>query len=270
MRVQFLKNTASARINNPPRDTLVIYRDGFGYSLPQIPGAEYIEFLDYKNRYTLFNPGLIVMIGLNRIITPSNRCDMVNEYLQTMTPNIPKLCIDTAPFIGEPWRLWFHYSIAACGRFNITYSYVIETEWEHWFYRDTNDCRLSKDNVRLFISDTFSDLDPLRAVFEFSDVSFEEEAWYQRAKESVFSARDTPKLIINDLLKMANKHFGMDLSYDTYRKQSPVQGTLFPEPLRIVVPDIGVYRFVVEENLRRMGIYNEVVCYENLYHPKRS
>lgn len=251
-----MKDTSQARINNLPAGTLVIFRDGFGYKLPDIPGAEFIEFLEYKNKYTLLSPTYIIIIGLNRIITPSNRCDMVNEYLQTMTPNIPKICIDTAPFIGEPWRLWFHYSIANCGSFGITYSYAIETEWEGWFYRDAPDCRLSADNIRLFISDTVSDLDLLQSSFRFSDLTAAEEEWYHDAKKHVFEKYDTPKLLINNLLRLSNKHFSIDLSYDSYRENRDWH-----------LPDAGIYRFIAEENERRMNIFNEVVKYgnENLY-----
>jgi len=250
MKVQFLKDTSNARILDPPAKTLVIYREGFGYSVPQIPGAEYAEFSEFKTKYMTYNAHLIVLIGLNRIITPSNRCDMVNEYLQTMTPNIAKICIDTAPFIGEPWRLWFHYSIANCGRFNIAYSYAIETEWEKWFYRDVSDCRLSKDNIRLFVSDTISDLDQLTTTFRFRGIAESDEDWYAKAKEHVFNKFNTPKLLVNNLLKLANNHFQLQIGYDSYLANRP-----------IVVPDVGVYRFMVEENNRRMGIYNEVIAY---------
>ena len=256
MKVQFLKNTATARISNLPANTLVIFRDGFGYQLPNIPGAEFIEFLEYKNKYTLLNPEFIVVVGLNRIITPGNRCDMVNEYLQTMTPNVPKICIDSAPFIGEPWRLWFHYSIANCGQFNITYSYAIETEWERWFYRDAVDCRLSRDNIRLFISDTISDIEPLRSSFEFFDVSTTEEDWYLNVKNHIFENYSTPKLLINNLLKQTNKHFNIGLSFNSYRDDQEIR-----------LPDVGIYRFMAEENERRRDFFNEVVKYgnENLY-----
>lgn len=269
MRVQFLKDTSKAMIENPPANTLVLYREGFDYQLPKILGAEYMEFLEYKNKYTLFHPELIVVIGLNRIITPSNRCDMVNEYLQTMTSNIRKICIDNEPFIGEPWRLWFHYSIANCGNFGITYSFAIETEWEHWFYRDTPHCRLSADNIRLFISDTVSDIDPYRTIFEFKEIGTDEEAWYQNTKAAVFEKRDTPKLIINDLIKASNRHFGLDLSFNSFRRRAEESATLFSNTDVVEVPDLGIYRFVVEENIRRMGIYNEVILYENISHPKR-
>lgn len=255
MKVQFLRDTAQARVGSCPPGTIVLYREGFGYGIPQIPGAEYIEFLEYRNRYTLFSPPMIVVVGLNRIITPANRCDMVNEYLQTMTPNVPKICVDTAPFIGEPWRLWFHYSIANCGRFAITYSYAIETEWEHWFYRDVPDCRLSAGNIRLFLSDTIADLDLIGTRFEMVDIAESEERWYEQAKAHMFEKYDTPKLLVNNLLKLANRHFDLDISFNSWTENRVVR-----------LPDVGVYRFVGEECRRRLDIHNEVVNYgrENL------
>ena len=257
MKVQFLKDTRKIRGSETlPQNTLVIFRDGFGYGVPEIPGAEYIEFLEYKKRYTLFEPSLIVVVGLNRIITPSNRCDMVNEYLQTMTPNIPKISVDTAPFIGEPWRLWFHYSIAACGYFKITYSYAIETEWKKWFYRDAPDCRISSGNIRLLLSDTVSDIAPLETTFDFVPVGDGELIWYEKLKQHIFNKYSTPKMLISGILKPSNRYFGVNMTYESYR-----------ENRRITLPDLPVFRFMAEENLRRMGIYNEVVRYgaENLH-----
>jgi len=252
MKIQFIKDTSKAIINDYPKNTLIVFRDGFGYSLPNLPGAEFIEFLEYKKKYTLFDPELFIIIGLNRIITPSNRCDMVHEYLHTMTKNIPKISIDTEPFIGEPWRLWFHYSITHCGHFNINYSYIIEGEWQYWFYRDKPDCRLSKDNIRLFVSDTTSDLDLFTTSLKFYDISGQEEQWYFKMKEHVFLKHDSPKLLINNLLKLSNKYFGVDLSYDSYQENKLIN-----------LPDIGIYRFMAEENQRRIGTYNEVVKYGN-------
>ena len=262
--VQFLVDTSRALIpGDLPDNTLVVYRDGFGYRSPEIKKAEYIEFQEYKKKYTILEPDFIVLVGLNRCITPSNRCDMVNEYLQTMTPATPKLCIDTDPFIGEPWRLWFHYSVANRGKWNITYSYAIETEWSKWFYRDVADCRLSPENIGLFLESTISDIPPYETRFVFKDVSSDDEEWYQETKAAVFEKHNTPKMLINSLLQAANRHFNMDLSYDSFRRR-PEPSLLEADNTLIRVPDIGVYRFVVEENQRRMGIYNQVVGYENI------
>lgn len=53
--------------------------------------------------------------------------------------------------------------------------------------------------------------------------------------------------------------YDLNVSLDSYRTSE-----------HFVVPDLGVYRFVVEENLRRMATYNRVVLYENLSHKNRS
>ena len=247
-KVQFLKDTSKMIIRGYPKNTLLIYRDGFGYELPKLSGVEYLEFLEYKKKYPILKPEFIIVIGLNRIITPSNRCDMVNEYLQTMSMHTPKICIDTAPFIGEPWRLWFHYSVANCNRFNITYSYAIETEWESWFYRDVPDSRLAGENIKQYLSHTYSDLEPLRAQFTFRKVEKEDLDWYAEVKSTVFEKYGSPKLLINNLLKQANIHYSMKLTFDSYRSGGCTE-----------LPDLRVFRFVVEENMRRLKIYNEVI-----------
>jgi hypothetical protein len=180
---------------------------------------------------------------------------MVNEYLQTMTPNLPKICLDTAPFLGEPWRLWFHYSVAGSGRFGISYSYALETEWEHWFHRDVPDCRLSASNIRMLLTDTVSDLDLLKTTFHFIEPSPDEEDWYNEVKKQAFERHSTPKMLVNTLLAAVNRRFGLKVSYDSYLENKEVE-----------LLDLGVYRFVAEEAVRRMDIYNEVVRHghENL------
>jgi len=250
MRVQFLRDTACPYLPELPAGTLVLYRDGFGYGIPDIKGAEYMEFRAYKARYTALTPPFIVVVGLNRIITPSNRCEMVNEYLQTMTKSIPKICLDTKPFIGEPWRLWYHYSISNVGKFNVPHSYAFETEWKKWFYRDQNDCRLSGPNIRLLLADTISDLDCLTTKFELYEMNADDDAWYQAAKDDVFARYATPKLLINSLLSLANRRYGIKISYDSFLGNGVVSA-----------PNLGVYRFVIEESERRMKIYNEVIRY---------
>jgi len=260
-RVQFLKDTATADLSDAPERTLVVYRDGFGYSPPPCHGAEYMEFLEYREKYPALEPEMIVVVGINRMITPSNRCDMVNEYLQTMTPNIPKVSIDNAPFIGEPWRLWWHYDVANIEKWGVSYSYAIETEWKKWFYREQSTCRLDAENIGLFLTDTVSDLEPLSVRFSFSEPTADDEAWYKEAKTAVFNQHNTPKMWINNLLKLCNRRYDLKISLDTYRAGIARQHSIFDQD-HIELPDHGVYRFVAEENIRRMAIYNEVISFE--------
>lgn len=246
MRIQFLKDTSKAIINDYPSDSLLIYREG--YDLPELKGVEYMDFEKFKVVYSELHFNMLIIVGLNRIITPSNRCDMVNDFMQTMTRNIPKVSIDNHPFIGEPWRLWYHFDVTNSGKFHVPHGYAIETEWQHWFYRNTNDCRLSAENIKLLIDNTYSDIDQLTATFEFYEPDDNQEEWYREAKEHVFSKYDTPKLLINNLLKLSNQHFQLDISMDSYRKNK-----------HYLVPDLGIYRFMTDENKRRMAIYNTLI-----------
>lgn len=247
MKVQFLKDTSKAIIpeNLDKKSTLVLYREGFGYKLPPLKNAEFLEFEKYKILYQKLAPELIILVGANRIINPSNRCDFVFEHLTTMTPNIPKISIDNSPFISEPWRLWFHYAFCNCGKFNINYSYIIETEWKHWFYREIDDCRLSVNNIKNYITDTYSDLLKLIAKFSLSDIDNSTIDWYSQIKQNIFNKYDTPKLIIMNLLKEVEKKFEIGISYNSYLQNKSFN-----------LPNLGIYRFIKEENERRLNIYN--------------
>lgn len=257
MKVQFLKDTSKADCGEIPPDTFLVYREG--YSLPELSGVEYLEFSKFKATYFNLHSNKFIFVGINRIITPSNRCEMVFDYMQTMTRKIEKISIDREPFVGEPWRLWYHYDMTNTGKFNVPHGYAMETEWKHWFYRDINDCRLSGRNIGQYICEAVSDLDQLCTQFEFGDPKSDnggfgfgrvkdDDEWYKEAKEYVFSKHNTPKLLINELLKLCNKRYGLGISYDSFRTGK-----------KFVVPDNGVYRFVVEENRRRMDIHNAIV-----------
>ena len=245
-KVQFLKDTSKALLDNLMPDTLLVYKDG--YSIPEV-NCEKMNFDRFRNVYSELHFNMLIIVGLNKIITPSNRTDMVNDFIQTMTRNIPKISIDNQPFIGEPWRLWYHYDVTNISdKFAVPHGYAIETEWQKWFYREDNNSRLSGENIKLFISDTYSDLDKLITEFELAEVNDSKQEWYDNLKEHIFSIYSSPKLFINNILKECNKKFDLDISYDSYRENKNIKA-----------PDLGIYRFIFEENKRRMNIYNALI-----------
>jgi hypothetical protein len=246
MNIQFLKDTSTAVIENNPVDTLLVYREG--YNLPQLNGVEYLDFNVFKTRYSELHFNKLILVGLNRIITPTNRCDMVNDFMQTMTNHVEKVSIDNHPFIGEPWRLWYHYDVTKKGKFKFPHGYATETEWKKWFYRDVQTSMFDGDNIGLYIADTHSDLDRLNTRFEFNEVSPSDMEFYLNAKSDVFEKHDSPKMLINTLLKHCNKHFNQNITFDSYRS-----GDYF------LLPDLPIYQFMVEENKRRMDTYNAVI-----------
>lgn len=253
-KVQFLKDTSTAKVDAIGK-TIVVYRDG--YNLPNLE-AEFIEFERYRITYDVIECNLMVLVGLNRMINPSNRCDFIHEHLTTLTPHIPKISIDTTPWIGEPWRLYYHYQYTRSGKFGASYSYPIEGEWQRWFYREANDSQISGRNVRTIITDTYSDLDHLTAKFELIEPSQADESWYSKAKDQIFAKYDTPKMLINNLLKLSNAHFGLSISFDSY-KTEPTKDLFGNQANHFKLPNIGIYRFMAEENIRRMETYNAII-----------
>ena len=225
------------------RNTVVVTHEM--YPTPPIEGI-HVPWQKYRLYYSQYETDQLIIIGLNRMITPQNRCDTVNGYLQTMTPKVSKTVIDSTPFIGEPWRLWYHYSVAFGEWMGVNYSYPIEGEWQKWFYREVNECRFSGNNIRLFIKDTVSDLTVLQTEFQLYAPSPEDIAWYHEAKLSIFAKYDTPKLLINGLLKLSNNRYRQSIDFDSFRTNKQFE-----------LPDIGIYRFIKEENERRMSIYNQ-------------
>jgi len=226
------------------KDTIVVYHAM--YDKPKVKAKEIIEWGKYKITHDNYEVDRIVLIGINRMITPSNRCDFIHAYLAVMTTQIPKIVIDTAPFIGEPWRLYYHYQIVnSFSKFGANYSYPIEGEWLRWFRRDVKECRFTPKRLKDHIVDTWTDLPKLTTAFEFYPPKESDVEWYEEAKKFEFDKFRAAKSLLISLLKAANSHFGLKISYDSY---------LSNETFR--VPDVGIYRFVVEENRRRLGIYN--------------
>lgn len=225
-------------------DTIVTYHAM--YDKPEVRAGQVLEWQKYKAVHDTLESSRIVLIGLNRMITPSNRCDFIHAYLAVMTPQISKVIIDTAPFIGEPWRLYYHYQVANCfSKFGANYSYPIEGEWLKWFSRDLDECQFSPHNLRERIVETYSDLPRLSTTFEFYEVSKDDKEWYAKAREFEFGRFRAPKTLLTNLTKAANNHFKLKITYDSYLRNEVIR-----------VPDIGIYRFMVEENRRRRDIYN--------------
>lgn len=243
-KIQFIKDTSKAIIPKEFKEnTLVIFREG--YKLPNIPKAEYIEFEKYKITYTNYHPNNIIMVGTNRIFVPQRRCDLVFEYLQTMTSHINKMSIDTEPFIGEPWRLWFHWSLAYGTWLGFNYSYVVETDWQHWFYRDNETSIIEADNIKDKIGEVNSDLKRVNTSFEFYDPDLFLSEFYNEVKDVAFAKYSTPKLIIQMMNKELNKHLSINFDFNSYLDNKSYK-----------LPNFGIYRFIAEECRRRMSIYN--------------
>jgi hypothetical protein len=253
-RVQFLKDTSKPCLPDglDGKNVLVVYREG--YSTPKIDDATYLEFEKYRVCYQSLAHETIIFIGLNRMVKPSNRCDLVFEYMQTLSSNKTKYSLDTEPFLGEPWRCWFHFSVAYGSWLNIDYSYAIETLWTKWFHRDVESCALSPESLKHEGAGLFySDIDRKRVKFTFYSPNESLMEFYKEYKDHIFDTYSTPKMLITKMFKGLSEKTGADLSFEMWRKNIIV----------FDLPDLLACHLAAEENKRRLEIYNVFTKEEN-------
>lgn len=102
------------------------------YDTPEIAGdVEHVLYSDFKRdaRRWLGDKAL-VFVGLTRCMTPGTRTQEVWEVLCNLTRDHPKWSIDTALFLREPWRAWFHFGVTNQPYGQYTYSYLAESHWK--------------------------------------------------------------------------------------------------------------------------------------------
>lgn len=248
MNIQFLKDTSTAVIPEEFQgdDVIMVYRDG--YALPDVEVSAKIEFARYKVTYPSYSPTKMILVGLNKIILPSNRCDLVFEYLQDNSHSIDKMSIDTAPFVKEPWRFWFHHSMTKNNVWNWPHSFFVETMWKHWFERQSETCNVSPSNLLECTKAVYSDLDKLESSFHFFQPDQETIDLYEASKEAAFAKFSTFKSLYGTILKNLKVLHPMDVSFEAYLKNGEMH-----------YPDLPIYRFVADENMRRQQMYNACI-----------
>lgn len=240
--IWFVQNTLTLPFRINDEDVIVTHPM---HDRPMVE-ARHVEWSHFRLHYQSIECKRLVLVGLSRMITPSNRCDTVNDFLQTMSPGIEKIIIDTSPFIGEPWRLWFHFSVAYREFLGYTYSYPVEGDWLRWFQREEPHCKFSPDVLGLAVAGRFhTKLPPLNTEFRLVLATDADIEWYGAAKEQRIQAGSGLKSVVNNLLNDCNRRFGLDVGLDSFRDGGLIE-----------LPDLGVYRFAVEECNRRMSIHN--------------
>ena len=89
-----------------------------------------LEELEANPRGVMGDRTTLVMVGLSRAMTPSNRTHELWEILFNATPGWHKVSLDTTLFVGEPWRAWFHWGFVGAPYREYTYSYLAESHWK--------------------------------------------------------------------------------------------------------------------------------------------
>lgn len=226
----------------PADDTIIVHVDIWDIKTKH----KAIKWSVFKNSFIDFEEKNIVIVGMNRIRTDASRYDMVYSHIYKLKNYQSKIIIDEKPFTGEPWRLWYIYGFLFHTWIMGENSMPLQGNWARWFDRETDDCQISAENIRSHLSDTYSDIDPLTTTFELYQPDLFQSQKYEEVKRVAFEKYDTPRQIISTMLKSLD----MGVTYESYLTNQ-----------KISLPDFGISRFMVEENQRRMNIYNTIVNY---------
>jgi hypothetical protein len=71
----------------------------------------------------------IILVGMTKIRTPSNRGNPVWGYLHNHRKDIQKVSVDRTLFVSEPWRAFFQFYWVHVPYGCYTYSYLAESHW---------------------------------------------------------------------------------------------------------------------------------------------
>src|SRR3990167_8127646 len=129
-KIYLSKNTEALSLTHLPQPCVCVTHAKYK---PPICHARTVH-LDFEtftasSRDALKGAASLLLVGLNHMITPSNRTEMAWEVVYNNTPELPKFVVNRTPFIGEPWRLWFSFGAVGAKYLDYTYSYISESHY---------------------------------------------------------------------------------------------------------------------------------------------
>lgn len=240
-RILLARDTGTVRLDVGPEAICVCAR---GYAPPTTgPGCAHMDFAAFEAdpRGAMAGRSTLVLVGLSRAMTPSNRTREVWEILFNASRDWHKVSIDRTLFVAEPWRAWFHWGFVGAPYREYTYSYLAESRWQA--HRDgmreedpfglAEVQRWGAGLIRSGYRRWFGRLD-----VETVAASQEVHAAYQEAKAAAFDEEST----LAGLLK----RLGAFAQQACPRRAIPQPGRLFDRTThRIVATDLPIDRFLL-------------------------
>lgn len=125
------------------------------------------KFLD-DPRASVADSDLLVVCGLvTKICTPSNRVKL-GQFLTEPWWGPPRVSVDTCLFVGDPWRMWWHWGCVGRPFANYFTSYRLESDWKRYVETDQNNpCTIER------IAEYGNGIVEHRNGFSFSNVRFQ-------------------------------------------------------------------------------------------------
>lgn len=211
------------------------------------PGCRHIVFDEFKKnpRGAMMGRSTLVLVGMNRIITPSNRTEEVFEVIHNNSTDWLKISMDRTLFISKPWRAWFHFGSVDASYREYTYSYLAESHWNAF-----QKGRISADPFSFDIISEFGD-GVIETTYRryFDDITVdvvqtteEDKAIYAELKTACFEEENTAPAIIRRLAA-----FARDICP---QRSIPVAARFFNRMAHhIIRTDLGVDEYLVGELL---------------------
>jgi hypothetical protein len=166
------------------------------------------SFLD-DPRSAVANSDLLVVCGLvTKLCRPSNRVKL-GQFLTEPWWGPKRASVDSCLFIGEPWRMWWHWGCIERPFANYFTSYRLESDWNRHIELETdNPCSIERiiefGNGHVQHCDGFRFGSINIHIEKFSDAKHSS---YAEEKEKSFAEEKTIKAIIRRLSAFADASY---------------------------------------------------------------
>lgn len=102
-------------------------------------GVQVIPVSDLEvNRSRLDAGGTMYVVGLSKLLTPSNRVRL-GQVLLRPRPGLRRISVDRFMFIGEPWRAFWHLYAVGIPHRGFPDSFLAESRWRDAVARQIED-----------------------------------------------------------------------------------------------------------------------------------
>lgn len=200
----------------------------------------------------LSDPGTMVVVGLSRLLTPSNRVK-VGPLVMRQRPGIRRVVADDVLFVGDPWRLWWHFYAVGREQWGFPNSFLAESRWRMAVEKQTEN-PFSVERVCAAMNGVVRARGPFRfgaVAVDVVHVAPEVHAAYAEEKERAFADEKTLSAIVKRLASVAQAAVP--------ERQIPAVGSLWRKPpVRIVRTDLKVDDFLVNQITERMALTNAI------------
>lgn len=228
-----------------------------GYDAPSgLPIVDVETVLAEPDRW--LNPEATqVVVGLSRLLTPSNRVRLGQALLRPR-PNLRRVVVDDVLFVADPWRAFWPLFATRIAFEGYTDSYIAETRHKAAIEMQTPD-PFEAGNLIAHAAEHVTTRRPFTfgpLTEEVQPASPAQHAAYLEAKEAAFTEEKTLPAIVARLRAFADSCTPSKIPSRAalFRRREPGQ------PVQIVRSDLGVHRFLASDTRHVVNLTNALAA----------